>query len=50
MAAIAAAGYDVVINLALHDDPRYSLKDEAASVRALGLEYGDPINSGECRP
>jgi protein tyrosine phosphatase (PTP) superfamily phosphohydrolase (DUF442 family) len=37
--AIAAAGYDVVINLALHDDPRYSLKDEAASVRALGIEY-----------
>jgi protein tyrosine phosphatase (PTP) superfamily phosphohydrolase (DUF442 family) len=36
---IAAAGYDVVINLALHDDPRYALKDEAASVRALGMEY-----------
>lgn len=29
----------VVINLALHDDPRYSLRDEATSVRALGLEY-----------
>lgn len=39
LAAIAAAGYDVVINLALHDDPRYSLKDEASSVRALGIEY-----------
>lgn len=39
LADIAAAGYDVVINLALHDDSRYSLKDEAASVRALGLEY-----------
>jgi protein tyrosine phosphatase (PTP) superfamily phosphohydrolase (DUF442 family) len=39
LAEIAAAGYDVVINLALHDDPRYSLKDEAASVRKLGLEY-----------
>ena len=37
--AIAAAGYDVVINLALHDDPRYSLDDEAGAVRALGLEY-----------
>ena len=28
-----------MINLALHDDPRYSLPDEAESVRALGLEY-----------
>lgn len=39
LAAIAAAGYDVVVNLALHDDPRYSLIDEASSVRALGMEY-----------
>ncbi len=39
LAAIAAAGYDVIINLALHDDPRYSLPDEASSVAALGLEY-----------
>ena len=39
LADIAAAGYDVVINLALHDDPRYSLPDEAASVRALGMKY-----------
>ena len=39
LAAIAAAGYDVVINLALHDDPRYSLRDEASSVRALGMDY-----------
>ena len=39
LAAIAAAGYNVIINLALHDDPRYSLADEAASVRALSLEY-----------
>jgi protein tyrosine phosphatase (PTP) superfamily phosphohydrolase (DUF442 family) len=39
LAAIAAAGYDVLINLALHDDPRYSLRDEASSVRALGMEY-----------
>ena len=37
--AIAAAGYEVVINLALHDDPRYSLDDEAGAVGALGLEY-----------
>jgi protein tyrosine phosphatase (PTP) superfamily phosphohydrolase (DUF442 family) len=39
LASIAAAGYDVVINLALHNDPRYSLPDEAACVQALGLEY-----------
>lgn len=39
LAAIAAADYEAVINLALHDDPRYSLKDEASSVRALGMEY-----------
>ncbi len=37
--AIAANGYQVVINLALHTDPRYSLQDEAKSVQALGLEY-----------
>ena len=39
LADIAAAGYDVVINLSLHDDARYSLPDEAGSVRALGLQY-----------
>ena len=39
LAAIAQAGYQVIVNIALHDDPRYSLSDEAASVKALGLEY-----------
>ena len=39
LASIAAAGYDVVINLALHDDPRYSLPDEPGSVHALGMSY-----------
>jgi len=39
LSAIAADGYEVIINLALHDDPRYSLKDEAGTARALGLEY-----------
>ena len=29
----------MVINLALHDDPRYSLPDEAGVVRGLGLDY-----------
>jgi protein tyrosine phosphatase (PTP) superfamily phosphohydrolase (DUF442 family) len=28
-----------VINLALHDDPRYSLRDEAGPVRGLGMVY-----------
>ena len=37
--AIAAAGFKVVINLALHNDPRYSLKDEAGTVAALGMGY-----------
>lgn len=39
LADIAAAGFEVVINLALHDDPRYSLPDEAGTVRELGLDY-----------
>ena len=39
LVAIAAAGYRVIVNIALHDDPRYSLPDEASSVKALGLEY-----------
>ena len=37
--SIAAAGFTAVINLALHDDPRYSLPDEAGAVAALGLDY-----------
>jgi protein tyrosine phosphatase (PTP) superfamily phosphohydrolase (DUF442 family) len=28
-----------VINLALHDDPRYSLPDERGTVQSLGLTY-----------
>ncbi|MEJ6022412.1 protein tyrosine phosphatase family protein [Ramlibacter sp. PS4R-6] len=39
LADIAAAGYRTVINLALHDDPRYSLPDERAAVEALGMDY-----------
>lgn len=39
LASIAAAGFSVVVNLALHDDPRYSLADEAGSVKSLGMEY-----------
>lgn len=39
LAGIAAAGYNTIINLALHDDPRYSLPDEPGSVKSLGLAY-----------
>lgn len=39
LAAIAAAGYTVVINLALHHNARSSVADEAASVVALGMTY-----------
>ena len=39
LAAIASAGYRTLINLALHDDPRYSLKDERGTVEALGMDY-----------
>jgi len=39
LAVIAQAGYTVIVNLALHDDPRYSLPDEAGTVQALGLRY-----------
>lgn len=39
LAAIAAAGYELVLNIALHDDPAYSLPDEAGTVRSLGMRY-----------
>lgn len=37
--AAAAEGCEVIINLALHDDPRYSLPDEAGLVEGLGMVY-----------
>ncbi len=37
--SLAAAGYRWVINLAMHDDPRYSLPDEPGLVRELGMQY-----------
>lgn len=37
--SIAEAGFTAVINLALHDDPRYSLPDEPSLVRSLGMAY-----------
>jgi uncharacterized protein (TIGR01244 family) len=36
---IAQSGFTTVINLALHDDPRYSLPDEPGTVQALGMAY-----------
>lgn len=39
LAAAARDGTEVVINLALHDDPRYSLADERGTVTSLGMTY-----------
>ena len=39
LSALAEEGYELIINLALHDDPRYSLKDETSFVKSLGIEY-----------
>jgi protein tyrosine phosphatase (PTP) superfamily phosphohydrolase (DUF442 family) len=39
LASARAAGVEVVINLALHDDPRYSLRDEPGTVESLGMTY-----------
>ena len=39
LTGIAEAGFTTIINLALHDDPRYSLPDEAGAVKSLGLAY-----------
>ena len=39
LGAVAREGFAVVINLALHNDPRYSLPDEEKTVKSLGMEY-----------
>ncbi len=39
LASVAREGFGVVINLALHNDPRYSLRDESGLVRSLGMKY-----------
>jgi len=39
LADAARQGVKVVINLALHDDPRYSLPDERSTVEKLGMSY-----------
>ncbi|MEK7223569.1 MAG: protein tyrosine phosphatase family protein [Pseudomonadota bacterium] len=38
LAAVAHAGFEVVVNLALHD-AEYSLPDERRTVESLGLRY-----------
>ncbi len=38
LAAVARAGFEVVVNLALHD-AEYSLPDERRTVESLGLSY-----------
>ena len=37
--SLAQAGFQTVINLALHDQPRYSLTDEPGTVAELGMSY-----------
>jgi len=37
--SLAQAGFTAVINLALHDQPRYSLPDETGTVTGLGMKY-----------
>jgi protein tyrosine phosphatase (PTP) superfamily phosphohydrolase (DUF442 family) len=39
LAAVSRDGVEVVINLALHDDPRYSLPDERGTVTSLDMTY-----------
>ena len=39
IASVAREGFSVVINLALHNDPRYSLRDEPGLAKSLGMEY-----------
>lgn len=37
--SISDAGFDLVINLGMLNNPEYSLRDEASSVIALGMDY-----------
>jgi len=39
LVAVAQSGCKTVLNIALHDDPRYSLPDERRTVEALGMKY-----------
>ncbi len=39
LSVLAEKGYEVIINLALHNEPRYSLPDETGLVASLGMTY-----------
>lgn len=39
LSELANEGYEVIINLGLHNDPRYSLPDETGLVTSLGMTY-----------
>ena len=39
LSSLADQGYEVIINLALQNDPRYSLPDETGLVTSLGMQY-----------
>ncbi len=39
LSAVGRAGFEVVINLGLKDDPRYSVAEEPEHVLALRMEY-----------
>jgi protein tyrosine phosphatase (PTP) superfamily phosphohydrolase (DUF442 family) len=39
LSALAKEGYELIINLALHDDPRYSLPDETSYIESIGMQY-----------
>jgi protein tyrosine phosphatase (PTP) superfamily phosphohydrolase (DUF442 family) len=51
LASLARAGYGTIINLGLHDAPRYSLKDEPGIVLGLGMKYIHiPVQFGNPTP
>jgi uncharacterized protein (TIGR01244 family) len=39
LAEVAKSGFKVVLNIALHGDPTYSLPDERFTVESLGMKY-----------
>jgi len=54
--AVASEGYEVIINFALHDDPRYSLSDETGLIEGLGIvcvhipvQFGAPADAKKRR-
>jgi hypothetical protein len=49
LASLARAGYGTIINLGLHDDPRYSLKDEPGIVVLASETTRNPQTPNEVR-